>query len=752
MGRLHAAHLAALAATSTAGLGGLGALVITSCAGAATGPREPTSPPAASPPAAGYQVPVGKPSPPPAPTGPVPPVAEQRPHKVESPFGARNDPYYWLRDDSRKDPAVLAYLSAENAYSAAVMGPAAALEQTLLGELRARIKEDDATVPVLDDGYWYYSRYETGKQYPIHARKKGALTAPEEVLLDGNQLAVGHAFFAIGGYRVSRDGRLIAWGEDTVGRNQFTLRVKDLKTGALLPDTATNISPSLAWANDHKTLFYVGKDPTTLRTDRVFRHVLGGKSELIYKEDDGQYYVGVSTTKSRRYIVVGAGATTNTELRLIDADRPASAPKVFLPREKDHLYELDHLDGRFVMRTNADAKNFRIVEIAPGKEASRKAWKDLVPHSPDVLVEDVALYHGFLAVSVRTGGLRKVRVLPKGKPAFFLDAPDAAYAMTVLDTPDADAKRVRFSYDALTTPRSVFEADVATKERKLLKQQPVPTFDPTRYASEYLHATAKDGTQVPISVAYRKDTPRDGTAPVLVYGYGSYGLSMEPWFNSMAVSLLDRGWVFAVAHVRGGQEMGRAWYEDGKLMKKMNTFTDFIAVTEHLVAQRYGKPDQVFALGGSAGGLLMGAIVNLRPELFRGIVAQVPFVDVVTTMLDESIPLTTNEFDEWGNPKSSKEVYEYMLAYSPYDNVRAAGYPSLLVQTGLWDSQVQYFEPAKWVARLRATKTDDNLLVMDVDMSSGHGGASGRFERLKQTARALAFMLHVRERPDRRAR
>ncbi|HSK05693.1 MAG TPA: S9 family peptidase, partial [Kofleriaceae bacterium] len=686
-----------------------------------------------------------------APADQAPPVAALRPHKVESPFGVRVDPYYWLRDDTRKDPAVLEYLTAENTYAAAKLAPVQQLEQTLFGELRARIKEDDASVPVLDEGYWYYSRYEIGKQYPIIARRKGTMQAPEEVLLDGNALAAGHAFYAIGGYQVSRDGRMLAWGDDTVGRNQYTLHVKDLKTGQVLPDTATNISPSFAWTSNGKTLFYVGKDPKTLRTDRVIKHPLGGKPEEIYKEDDGQYYVYVDTTKSRRYIVLGAAATTNSEARLIDADRPG-APQVFLPRAKDHLYYVDHLDGRFVMRTNADAKNFRIVEIAPGKQGDRKAWKDVVPHSPDVLVEHFALYRGFLAVSVRTGGLRKVRVLPKGKPAFFLDAPDAAYAMTVTDTPDANARRVRFAYDSLTTPRSVYEVDVATKERTLLKQQPVPTYDGARYASEYLHATAKDGTKIPISVVYRKDTPRDGTAPLLVYGYGSYGFSMEPWFNSTAVSLLDRGWVFANAHVRGGQEMGRAWYEDGKLMKKMNTFTDFIAATEHLVAQRYGKRDQVFAMGGSAGGLLVGAVINLQPNLYRGVVAQVPFVDVVTTMLDESIPLTTNEFDEWGNPKANKETYDYMLSYSPYDNVRAAAYPSIFVQTGLWDSQVQYFEPAKWVARLRAAKTDDNLIVMDVDMSSGHGGASGRFDRLKQTARALAFLLHVRERPDRRAR
>jgi oligopeptidase B len=670
---------------------------------------------------------------------------------VESPFGARNDPYYWLRDDTRKDPAVLSYLNAENSYTATVMKPLVPLETELFGELRARVKEDDASVPYLEDGYWYYTRYEAGKQYPIVARRKGAITAPEEILLDGNQLAVGHSFYLLGGYRVSRDGRLLAWGDDTVGRFQFTMHVKDLKTGARLPDTAENVAPGFAWANDNKTLFYVGKDPTTLRTDRVFRHALGRPPEQIFKEDDGQFYVNVAPLKSRRYISVIASATLISEVRLIDADRPAEPPRVFLPREPDHLYDVDHLDGRFVVRTNSGAKNFRVVEIAPGKERDRKAWKDVIAHDPAVLVEDVALYHGFLAVSVRSGGLRRVRVLPKGKPAFTLDAPDAAYAMTVLDTPDAGARRVRFAYDSPTSPSSVYELDLATKERKLLKQQPVPTYDGSRYASEYLHAAARDGMQVPITVVYRKDTPRDGTAPMLVYGYGSYGLSQEPTFNSMAVSLLDRGWVFAIAHVRGGQELGRAWYEDGKLMKKMNTFTDFIAATEHLVAARYAAREQVFAMGGSAGGLLMGAIANLRPELYRGLVALVPFVDVVTTMLDESIPLTTNEFDEWGNPKASREAYEYMLSYSPYDNVRAAAYPAIYVRTGLWDSQVQYFEPAKWVAKLRAARTGGNPIVLDIDMSSGHGGASGRFDRMKQTARALAFLLHTRGQPDLRA-
>jgi oligopeptidase B len=687
--------------------------------------------------------------PPPVPSGPRPPIAEQRPHQVASPHGNRNDPYYWLRDDTRKDPAVLAYLEAENKYARAILGPHQELEDTLFAEMRGRIKEDDASVPTFDDGYWYYTRFETGKQYPIYVRRKGTMQAPEQIMLDGNQLATGHSFYKIGSWAVTRDGKLVAWAEDTVGRNQYVLRIKNLASGQVLADTATNIQPSLEWANDNKTLFYGGKDETTLREDRVFRHVLGGSHDLVFKEDDGSYYVTLGKTKSKRYILIALDATTNTEYRLLDADRPAAPAKVFLARSKDHEYDLDHLGNRFVMRTNADAKNFKLVEIAAGKQNDRKAWKEIVPHRADTLVEALALYDNFTAVSVRTAGLRKVHVLPKqGKP-FFIDAQDAAYAMTVVDTPDPKAKAVRYEYDAMQTPTSVYELDVATRQKTLLKQQPVPTYDPAKYASEYLHATAADGTAIPISVVYRKDTPRDGSAPLFVYGYGSYGASLEPEFDDERVSLLDRGFIYAVAHVRGGEEMGRSWYDNGKLLAKMNTFTDFIAATEFLVANKYGKRDQVFAMGASAGGLLMGAIANLRPDLYRGIIAFVPFVDAVTTMLDESIPLTTNEFDEWGNPKE-KAAYDYMMTYSPYDNVKAQPYPSIYVKTGLWDSQVQYFEPAKWVAKLRAMKRDDNVIVMDTDMSSGHGGASGRFDRLREIARAYTFVLLIKDRPDAR--
>jgi oligopeptidase B len=682
---------------------------------------------------------------------PTPPVADKRPHEVKSPHGTRIDPYYWLRDDERKDPDVLAYLNAENAYSDAMLASVKPVEATLFGEMRARVKEDDSSVPIFDRGYWYYVRYEIGKQYPIFARRPGTMQAPEEIMLDGNALAVGHAFYKIGSYDVSPDGKLLAYSEDTVGRNQFVLRVKNLATGALLPDTATNISGSLAWARDNQTLFYGGKDEVTLRADRVLRHKLGGTPELVHHEKDESFYVGCGTTKSHRYVTIGIRSTTNAEVHLIDADKPASAPVVFLPRAKDHLYSVDHLNGRFVIRSNEQALNFKLLEVPDTKFRDRSAWKEIVPHRADTLVEGYALFDSFTALSIRSGGLRKVEVMPHGKPTFLIDAQDAAYTMTAIDTPDATSTKLRFAYDSMPQPSSTYELDVATKERTLLKQQPVPTYDPTRYTSEYLHAKASDGTLVPISVVYRKDTKLDGTAPLVVYGYGSYGISNDPGFSQTRVSLLDRGWVWAIAHIRGGQEMGRGWYEDGKLMKKMNTFTDFNSVTEHLVAKRYGARDQVFAMGGSAGGLLVGAVANMRPDLYRGIIAIVPFVDVVTTMLDETIPLTTNEYEEWGNPTADKAAYDYMLSYSPYDNVTKQDYPAIYIRTGLWDSQVQYYEPAKWIAKLRATKTDSNTLVMKTNMSAGHGGASGRFDLLKETAHTYAFLMFARQQPDRRA-
>ena len=672
---------------------------------------------------------------------PRPPVAAKRQYMVQSPNGERDDPYYWLRDDTRKNPDVIGYLEAENAYARAVFAPARALEDKLLAEMKSHVQEDDQSVPELDDGYWYYQRFSAGQEHPVLFRRKGAMDAPEQVVLDGNELARGHEFYSLGGHAVSRDGRLVAWTEDTVGRRQFALRVKDLTTGKTLADTASNVAPVVVWANDNKTLFYVGKDPTTLRTDRVFRHALGDtRDPEVFREPDGQYYVSISPTKSRRYIAIELEATTHSETRLLDADRPTAPDRVVLPRERDHIYSLDHLDGRFVIRTNAGAKNFRLVEVPEAKVADRSAWRDLIPASPDLLVQGFTLSRRFVAASVRTGGLSKVDVLPAGGAAFLVEPSEPAYVMRAMDLPDPDALRVRYSYVSQVTPPSVFEIDPASRARTLMRAQPVPGYDPAGYTTEYLHATASDGTEIPISVVHRKDVRRDGSAPLLVYGYGSYGFSSEPTFDANRLSLLDRGWVWATAHVRGGQEMGRAWYESGKLMHKRNTFTDFIAVTEYLVASKIGAADQVYALGGSAGGLLMGAIVNMRPELYRGVIALVPFVDVVTTMLDESIPLTTNEFDEWGNPKD-KAAYDYMLSYSPYDNVKPQAYPSIYVRTGLWDSQVQYFEPAKWVAKLRATKTDDALLVLKMEMGAGHSGPSGRYDDWKDEAFVLAFVL-----------
>lgn len=674
------------------------------------------------------------------------PVAARHPHDVTAPAGRRDDPYYWLRDDTRKDPDVLAYLNAENAYTARQLAPAKPLEETLFEELKSRVADDDSSVPTYEDGYWYYRKVVAGGQQPIYARKKGTAAGPtgaEEVLLDGNAMAKGHDYFAIGAYDVSRDGKLIAWTDDTVGRRQYVLHVAEIATHKALAVTAENVASSVVWANDNQTVFYGGKDPTTLREDRVFRVSLADtRPALAFQEPDGSYYVDVSATKSHRYVAITASATTNSEVRLVDADKPTAEPKVFLPRQPNVLYDVDHVDGRFYVRTNDHAKNFRIAVVADGKQGDPKAWKDVIPHKDDAYVESMAAYKTFIAASVRTGGLRKVEVVPQKGAAYFLDAPDPTYSMSVDDTPDADAKVVRFQYDSLTQPSSIYDTDVATRKRTLLKQTPVPGYDATKYKSEYLHATAADGTKIPISVVYKQGTKLDGTAPILIYAYGSYGFSTDPYFSSSAVSLMDRGWVYAIAHVRGGAEMGRGWYEAGKLMNKRNTFTDFVDVTQYLTEYKYGSSTKVFAEGGSAGGLTMGAVLNLRPDLYKGVAALVPFVDVVTTMLDDSIPLTTNEYDEWGNPHDA-DAYKYMLSYSPYDNVKATAYPAIFVHTGLWDSQVQYYEPTKWVAKLRATKTDKNLLVLDIDMTSGHGGASGRFDRLRQTAKMLAFFLFV---------
>ena len=674
---------------------------------------------------------------------PVPPVAAKRPFMVTSPNGARQDDYYWLRDDSRKNPEMLGYLKAENAYTDAVLAPTKPLQDKLYEEFVGRIKQDDSSVPYLKRGYWYYSRFTPGADYPVLARRKGAMTAPEAVMLDEPVMAAGKGFFAVSSPEVSPDNHLLAYAEDTVGRRQYVLKVEDLATGRTLSDAVPNVEPNLVWADDNRTVFYVEKDPVTLLSTRVKAHVLGTPASadtLIYEEKDTSFYIGLKRTRSDKYLCIEEQSTVSNEVRCAPAANPA-AFRVVAPREREFRYDVDHLDGRWVIRTNWNAKNYKLMALADGAPlGDRGLWRDLTPASDTVFIEDVALVPGGVAIEERSDGVKRLRILPDHGTSRFVAADEPAYAMSLKDVGDPDTGWLRYSYDSLTTPTTTYETNLKTGERRLLKRDPVIGYDPARYVTERVWAAARDGVRVPVSLVYRKGFRKDGSAALLQTAYGSYGISSDPRFSLTNVSLLDRGMVVAVAHIRGGQEMGRGWYDDGHLLHKKNSFTDFIDVTEALVKQGYAAKGRVAAQGGSAGGLLMGAIANLAPQDYRLIIAQVPFVDVVTTMLDESIPLTTNEFDEWGNPKQ-KAYYDYMLSYAPYDNVERKGYPSLLVTTGLWDSQVQYYEPTKWVAKLRAMKTDANPLLFRINMEAGHGGKSGRFRRYRDTAEYDAFML-----------
>jgi oligopeptidase B len=676
-----------------------------------------------------------------------PPVAAIRPYKVESPHGARNDDYYWLRDDEREDKDMLAYLAAENAYTDAVMAKTKPLQEKLYNEIVGRIKQDDASVPYRKHGYWYYRRFETGKEYPIYARKKGSLDAAEEVLFDVNVMAAGHEFFQIGSYEASPDNKLIAWAEDSVGRRQYVLRVRELATGKVLSDVIENIEAGFAWAADSRTLFYVAKDPTTLLGDKVRKHVLGDdvkKDALVFEEQDKSFYTGVGTTKDEQYIVIGSQSTVSSEMRVAKSDDAAFKFRVLIPRERDHEYNADHLNGKWIVRTNWQAKNFRIVEADDKQVADKNSWRNIIAHRDDAFVESFDVFRDFLAVEERSDGLANIRIRTwKDGKSFLIDSDEPAYTTGLGANAELDTPLVRYTYTSLTTPASTYDFDVATGKKTLLKREPVlGGYEQSNYVTEHLWATVRDGVKVPISLVYRKGLRKDGTAPLFQYGYGSYGLSMDPGFSASVVSLLDRGFIYAIAHIRGGQEMGRNWYESGKLLKKQNTFNDFIDVTRFLVKEKYADPKRVFAMGGSAGGLLMGAIANMAPGDYAGLVAQVPFVDIVTTMLDDSIPLTTNEYDEWGNP-AEKAYYDYMQSYSPYDNVKAQAYPPIFVGTGLWDSQVQYYEPAKWVAKLRTLKTDSHPLVFRINMEAGHGGKSGRFQRYRETAEYYAFVLSL---------
>jgi len=637
------------------------------------------------------------------------PVAEQRPHRLEAHGEVRIDEYYWLRE--RENPEVVAYLEAENRYAEAVLSHTAGLQEKLFREITGRIKQDDDTVPYLKDGYWYYERYGEGDEYPVYARRRGFPEAPEEIVLDANALSEGHEFFTMWMVEVSPDARTVAYAIDTVGRRANTLRFRDLTTGRDLPDVIEAVTYNGAWANDGRTFFYVRQDPVTLRWDRVYRHELGtdpASDELVYEETDEEFTTFVYRTKSERYVVIGSQQTLA------------------------------------YIRSNDGAPNFRLMR-APVATPAREHWEEIVPHRADVLLEGIELFRDFIVLGERKDGLLRLRVMrPDGGDDHYVDFGEPAYAAWPLDNVELDSGVLRYAYTSLTTPESVYDYDMATRRKTLRKQREVQGgFDKGNYATERLWAPARDGARVPVSLVYRKDRfSRDGSNPLLLYGYGSYGYSMDAEFSSARLSLLDRGFVFAIAHVRGGQELGRRWYEEGRLLAKKNTFNDFIDVAEFLVGGRYTRPERLFAMGGSAGGLLMGAVANMAPGLFEGIVLQVPFVDVVTTMLDEEIPLTTGEYDEWGDPRE-RHYYDYMLSYSPYDGIGRREYPSLLVMTAFEDSQVQYWEPAKYVARLRALKTDDNVLVLRTNMEAGHGGATGRLKQHRETALEYAFLLDL---------
>ena len=673
-----------------------------------------------------------------------PPHAKKVPHELTTHGHTRVDPYYWLRE--REDSEVIAYLEAENAYMEAEMAEYKDLEKKLFEETKARIKQDDASVPVHNDGYWYYTRFEEGQQYPLYCRSTNRNQADEQVILNVNKLAEGHEFCSVRGNRVSTDRNLLAFGVDFVGRRKYTVRVKDLTTGELLPDELVDVTGNMAWANDNKTLFYTRQDPETLRSYRVYRHTLGtdpAEDVLVYEEEDETFRCGVSKTRSKRFIVIGSSQTLSDEYRYLDANNPQGEFKLVQPRQRNLEYSVAHLGDHFYIRTNLNAENFRLVK-APVATPGVENWEEVIPHRSDVYLEGATLFDNFLVTEEREAGLTHIRVRPwDADESFDLDFGEPTYSAGVSQNPEMNTTKLRYSYTSMTTPSSVYEFDMGTRERALLKETPVlGGFDKTNYVTERHWVTARDGVKVPISLVYRKGTQIDGSTPCLLYGYGSYGSSMDASFSSDRLNLVDRGFVYAIAHIRGGQEMGRHWYEDGKLFNKKNTFTDFIDAGEYLIKEKYADPQRIFARGGSAGGLLIGAVINMRPDLFTGVVADVPFVDVVTTMLDDSIPLTTNEYDEWGNP-NEKDYYEYMLSYSPYDNVQAKDYPHMLVTTGLHDSQVQYWEPAKWVARLRELKTDDHLLLLKTNMSAGHGGASGRFSRLEEIAFRHAFLLRL---------
>lgn len=674
-----------------------------------------------------------------------PPVAKKIPKKLSIHNDIRIDNYFWL--NNRNDPEVIAHLEAENEYTKAVMKNTEALQEKLFEEIKGRIKQTDMSVPFRYNGYYYYTRYEDGFEYPLICRKKGSLEGEEIIMLNVNEMAKGYSFYDLDEWEVSSDNKLIAYSIDTVSRRKYNILIKNLETGEIYPERIKNTDGSVVWANDNKTIFYIRKDKT-LRPHKIYSHTVGTdpkNDKLVFHEKDVTYYTSINKTKSEKFLVISSYSTLSAECRILEANHPESKFRIFHKRETDLLYSIDHLHDKFYVLTNDKALNFRLMTTNTSL-TSKENWEDMIPHRKDVLLDEFELFDNYMVVSEKKGGLDQLRIIDlKSDNDHYIEFDDPTYVCQIDFNPESNTEKIRYKYSSLTTPGSVYDIDMKTGERILLKRQEVlGDFNPDNYISEWIFATADDGAKIPISLVYRKGIKKDGSNPLWIKAYGAYGYNSDPYFSSVALSLLDRGFVYAIAHIRGGQEMGRQWYEDGKLMKKKNTFSDFIKCTEYLINEGYSNPEKCFAWGGSAGGLLMGAITNMRPDLYKGIIAAVPFVDVITTMLDESIPLTTSEYDEWGNP-NDKAYYDYILSYSPYDNVEVKNYPALLVTSGLHDSQVQYWEPAKWVAKLRELKTDHELLLLNTEMDYGHGGASGRFERYKEIALEYAFVFKLLE-------
>ncbi|KAB1071417.1 S9 family peptidase [Tamlana haliotis] len=674
------------------------------------------------------------------------PVAKKIAHKLTTHNDTRVDDYYWLND--RENHEVIDYLNKENDYTKAMMAHTEDFQKTLFEEMKGRIKEDDASVPYKLNGYWYITKYETGKDYPIYVRKKETLDAEEEILFDCNKMAEGQAYFSLGGLSISPDNTMAAFSTDLVSRRQYTIRVKNLVTGEIYSDEIKNTTGSATWANDNKTLFYTMKDEVTLRSEKIFKHELhtdSSQDTVVFHEEDETFNTFVYKTKSKKYIIIGSSSTLSSEYRFLNADTPNGEFKLFQERTEDLEYSIAHYEDKFYIISNADgATNFKISKVHEDNTALDN-WEDVIPHRASVLIEDLEIFKDYLVVNERENGLNNLRIISwNGVEDYYLPFENETYTAYIGNNPDFDSDTMRYGYNGLATPSSVVDYNFKTKAKKIKKEQEVlgGQFKKENYESKRIWATARDGVKIPMSMVYKKGVKFDGTAPLLQYAYGSYGSTIDPSFSTVRLSLLDRGFIYVIAHIRGGEYLGREWYENGKLLTKRNTFTDYIDCSKYLIAQKYTSNKHLYAYGGSAGGLLMGAVINMNPELYNGVLAAVPFVDVVTTMLDDTIPLTTGEYDEWGNPNEA-EYYQYMKSYSPYDNVAPKAYPNMLVTTGLHDSQVQYWEPAKWVAKLRDLKIDSNKLLLQTDMESGHGGASGRFESLKEVALEYAFLLDL---------